>query len=80
MTEMKEKKEMNVCWLFLDRKEIWVRCKECGEPHKIRQGADISKFRPKPENPIIEICPNTGKEIIIERVWFARKGMKELKK
>jgi predicted ATP-dependent serine protease len=72
---------MNVGWLFLDKKEIWTKCKECGKWNKIREKADIDRFRPSPEKPAKEICQNADcrKELVIERIWFARKGMKKPK-
>ena len=72
------KKEMNVARCFFNMKEIWTKCKNCGRWNKIREGAEIDKFRPTPKKPITVICQNgeCGKEIVVERLWFSRKGMK----
>jgi predicted ATP-dependent serine protease len=68
---------MNAGWLFLEDREIWAKCKECGKWNKLREKSDIDIFRPSKEKSAKEICQNAEyrKELIIERVWFARKGM-----
>lgn len=70
-------KEMNPSWLFTDKSEIWSKCNKCGEWNKIAEKGETDKFRASPEKPfenICDVCKRKG--IFVERVWFARKGMK----
>jgi hypothetical protein len=79
---MNSKQEMNVSWLYLDEREIWAKCKECGKWNKICEKSDIDKFKPSPEKPTNVPCQNPKcprREFVIERVFFARKGMKKPK-
>jgi hypothetical protein len=82
---MKTKKEINPAWFFLINKgkmslSLWAKCKKCGKWNRIER-ADITDLSPLPMKPIEESCQKCGDEkgILIERVFFARKGMKEPK-
>ena len=73
--------EMGASWLFFDKSvrptEIWAKCRECGKWNKICEKAEIADFRPSSEKPRTEHCTYCGKEIVVQRVWPARKGMKK---
>jgi hypothetical protein len=81
------KKEMNPAWLFKSNEgkksfsfTLWAKCKNCRKWNRIER-ADIKDLSPLPKKPIEEPCQKCGNEkgIFIERVFFARKGMKEPK-
>lgn len=85
---MNEKEEMNPAWLFIDKNtkplSLWAKCKNCGEWNLIRKSTNSVQGLPsakKLSKPIIKNCPKCGaaKGILIERVWFARRGMREPK-
>jgi len=70
---------MGVSWLFLDGTrplEIWAKC-ECGKWNKVCEKEEISDFKPAPEKPIKKMCKKCDAEIEIQRVYFARKGMRK---
>ena len=77
---------MNPAWFFSDKKgkplSLWAKCKNCGKWNMIREGISSIQNLPSPKKlskPILKKCEKCNKEIIVERVWFARKGMKEPK-
>jgi predicted ATP-dependent serine protease len=77
---MKRGTNMGVSWLFFDGTrplEVWAKCSKCGKWNKIREKAEISDFKPTPEKPVRETCKKCGSTIVIQRVSFARKGMKK---
>ena len=80
---MSTSEKMNVAWLFLDKNlhplEIWVKCKDCGKWNKVCEKREIGDFRPTATSPTKKVCANSQcrKQIKIERVWFARRGLKK---
>ena len=79
---------MNPAWFFSDKKgkplSLWAKCKNFGKWNMIREGINSIQNLPSPKklsNPILKKCPKCGDEkgILVERVIFARKGMKEPK-
>jgi len=70
-------KKMGVGWLFPAASEIWAKCQECGVWNRIN--VKISDFRPSPEKPYQTQCVKCSANMTIERVWFARKGLKRPK-
>jgi hypothetical protein len=73
--------EMGASWLFFDKSvrpsEIWAKCRECHKWNKICEKAEIAEFRPSLRKPRTKRCVYCGKEIVIHRVWAARKGMEK---
>jgi hypothetical protein len=70
------KSEEFPAWLHLPN-ELRVRCRNCGTWKSFK--VDISKYKPTPEMPKEDKCDKCGHVIKIDRVWFARKGMKKPK-
>lgn len=70
--------KMNIGWLFFADSEIWAKCRKCAEWNKVNVRMD--KFRPTPKEPHKMRCVKCNAIIAIDRVYFARKGMKKPKK
>jgi len=70
---MNDSMKMGNAWYFPDG-EIWAKCQECGTWKEIDKKLDT--FKRSPEKPYQTLC-NQGHLISIQRVWFARKGLKK---
>ena len=74
--------KMNFGWFFIGKNRkmsLWAKCNNCGKWNRIER-ENITNLKPLPEKPIVEHCSKCGEnKVVIERIAFARKGMKEPK-
>jgi predicted ATP-dependent serine protease len=78
---LSKKESRNPAWFFINNKgkmSLWAKCKNCGKWNSIRN-EDVTDLSPLPQKPIEAPCSKCEdkKGIFVERVFFARKGMKE---
>jgi len=69
------KSEVFPAWLYFPN-ELRVRCRNCGTWKWISFNVDLAKYKPSPEKPYEYECEKCHQAIKVDRVWFARKGMK----